>query len=101
MTPVTPGQSGWLGAAAVGSIPALALSPFFNVLFLRPWFSCRRFFAYLDTSSPIWTQSESFRRFFHIKFSMPNFQAGPLEAISVIFGHRALIFFRLNVPGKL
>ena len=29
---LTPGQSGWLGAAAVGSIPALALSLFLQRL---------------------------------------------------------------------
>ena len=31
---LTPGQSGWLGAAAVGSIPALALSLFLQRLYL-------------------------------------------------------------------
>ena len=30
---LTPGQSGWLGAAAVGSIPALALSLFLQRLY--------------------------------------------------------------------
>ena len=34
---LTPGQSGWRGAAAVGSIPAHALSLFLQVLYLAPW----------------------------------------------------------------
>ena len=32
---LTPGQSGWLGAAAVGSIPALALSLFLQGIFFE------------------------------------------------------------------
>ena len=36
---LTPGQSGWLGAAAVGSIPALALSLFLQCLYFFSFFN--------------------------------------------------------------
>ena len=46
---LTPGQSGWLGAAAVGSIPALALSLFLqrlNFLLFLPWTHSKLFLPF-------------------------------------------------------